>query len=198
MNKNIKILIGILALFIIVVLFFTVIEKNKMASTFKDFQVPLGEQNKTTLENNIKIGRYDDRAYYDLFNDLYFKFHVKDGAKIWECINNQETGECIFYNAILNNNEKLCNKLPDVRDVASPGKYGTSYSKYYYRLSCILDTRMLEKYNSELDKITFCKNFGEKYIQDQCLIYTCESYYWNTEKPKECTKENINSWFGIY
>lgn len=172
--------------------------KDISKSNFEDFNSIMIQSDLTALENSINTKQYENRDYYEMFNELYFKFHVKDNTEINRCINNKETGECTFYNAVLNNNEQLCDSLPTVRKVASPGKYGTSYFDSYYKLSCILNARMLHAYNSQSDKISFCKSFSDRYIQNQCLIYTCESYYWNKDKPEECTSENVNSWFGVF
>ncbi len=198
MKKNKKIILIVLFILSVIIIIFVLFKnKNYVTSNFTDFQLPNGDQDKTAIENSINTGQYKDRSYYDLFNDLYFRFHKKDSTGIFKCIDNKETSECTFYNAVLYNNEKICNEFPIEKYVASPGKYGISNFKYYYRSSCILNTRMLEKYNSELDKVSFCKTLNEGYIINECLIYTCESYYWNKEKPEICTKENINSWFDI-
>lgn len=171
--------------------------KDISKSNFVEFWSNIDHTDLTLMENGINTKQYDSRSYYEMFNELYFKFHWKDNTEINKCINNNETSECSYYNAILNNNEKLCETFPTVRKVASPGKYGTSYFDTYYKLSCIFNTRMLANYKSQPDKITFCKSFEEQYIQKQCLVYTCESYYWNSAKPAECTAENINYWMGI-
>lgn len=211
MKINNKILIGIIIFLVIVIIggivyinkdnqsIFNLETKNSVIKTpnFTDFYTHMVQSDKSVLENNINLGHYDDRAYYEMFNDLYFKFHEKDSTEIWKCINNKETSECLFYNAVLNNNEELCSQLPIVKNVSYPGKYGDSHFDNYYRSSCLLNVRMLYSYYSQSDKISFCKNFSEKYIQNECLIYTCESYYWDKSKPSECTQENLNSWFGI-
>lgn len=198
MKINNKILIGIIVVLVAVVLFLIIKQNPNIqvikSNDFTEFTSNIIKSDKSALENSINTGNYDNSAYSDMFNDLYFKFHQKDNTETWKCINNKETSECLFYNAILNNSEESCNQLPIVRNVSYPGKYGTSHFDMYYRSSCILNTRMLHFYNLQSDKISFCKNFSEKYTQNTCLIYTCESYYWDKIKPSECTQENLNSW----
>jgi len=199
MNRTKKPIILFLSLFIlliVIIIFVFLKNENNKTSNFVGFQLSEGDRDITTIQYSINTGEYRNRAYYDLFNSLYFKFHQNDNTELIKCLNNKETSQCAFYNAVLNNNEEICNEFPSEESFASPGKYGTTYLKFYYRSSCILNTRMLEKFNSESDKISFCRTFKEQYIVNMCLIYTCESYYWNKEKPEICTDSNINIWFN--
>ncbi len=168
------------------------IKRKFQSDNFIDFQAPNSVSEEDYLKETISSGRYTEAQYNDLFNYLYFLFHNTDNTPIHNCIDSKATSECTFDYAVINGDESACKSLPYLRVVASPGKYGTSYFNTYYQLSCVLNTRMLKKYNAQDDKVQSCMSISNIYFKRQCMMYTCESYYWDKEKPSQCTDQAYN------
>ena len=115
----------------------------------------------------VSRNEYTARQFYNVFNELSFISTTPEVS----CIQEKENPRCIYFNAILTNNEGLCNNFPEEKKETITGKYGSYERIAYYRDSCILFTRIYSTYLNSDNKVEFCNSFGEDYIKESCLFY---------------------------
>ncbi len=147
-------------------------EINKqIPEDFEDFaNLPYSYENEV-LEKAIKTGRYEERMFYNVFNELMFT----STAPTSECVENMETAKCIYYHAILNNREDLCEMFPKAKQVKLCGSTGCTQVPVNYKDSCAVYTGVFKIYSDARDKIAFCDSFTEDYVVRGCKQFVCFS-----------------------
>jgi hypothetical protein len=150
---------------------------------FQDFDMP-GAYNISTLEKALITGEYEDRMFYNLFNQLNWP-----GTRpSIDCVNNKDTFECLYFYSILNNREDLCKYFPEERNMTMCGKYGCNVVIAYYKTSCIYYVHLYQEYAQSKNKLEFCNSFSKNYIKEECKTYTCSSEFLKSvDRPLECS-----------
>jgi len=136
--------------------------------SFQDFTNLPYSFDKSAWDAAIETDEYEERMFYNLFNQLNSP-NIKSDTS---CIQNQETDRCRYYFSILNNREDLCDFFPNERLVELCSRPGCSNVTVHYRNSCIVYVHVYAKYRNADDKSQFCNSFEEKYVRDACNEYT--------------------------
>ena len=162
--------------------------------TFEDFKEPRTAAESGDVLNGMtwaevaETEEFSEGLYYNLFHTLfYFSYHEDKSY----CIEKLETPECVFLNAIYNNDEELCLEFPEQRTVEqfsppSSGGVPASYHNvtYYYRDACKAYAAMYKEYTTSTNQLEFCNQFSVEFGEKACKIFTCNSYY--EQEPDEC------------
>jgi len=106
------------------------------------------------------------QVYNSIFTTLVNRYETLDS----DCVNKQETYECLFLYALINEREDLCEYFPEERNFTFCPKNTCQDLIIPYRSLCEGHIKLFTRYSQARNKVEFCKTTDR--IPYFCLTYT--------------------------